>query len=244
MHYFGGKFRIAGQLGEVINAMIKPGQTYHEPFCGAINVATKISGPRELLLSDFHPYLIAMWEGALFGVDFPDTVSEDDYRYVRLNKDINPGLTGFVGFGCSFAGKFFHGYARDVKGESGGRSFSLAAKRGIKKKLDLIKANGNSPAFIHGCYDKIEIPDNCLIYCDPPYASSQERYGGAGAFDHQEFNTYCKRMIQQGHTVLVSEYLENVPGDARILLSIPSKKSMRNKSGEQINTTEVLYTFN
>ena len=47
------------------------------------------------------------------GYDLPESVSEQEYKYIREHKDDDPALAGFVGFGCSFGGKWFGGYARD-----------------------------------------------------------------------------------------------------------------------------------
>ena len=43
---------------------------------------------------------------------------------------------------------------------------------------------------------------------------------------------------------MVSEYKHNVPDGAEILLEIPSRTSIRDKTGNVIETTEVLFTLN
>ena len=58
-----------------------------------------------------------------------------DYQYIKNNPDEKPYLTGFVGFGCSFAGKWFGGYAKD----NTGRNFCLNAYNSIMRKMDGFK---------------------------------------------------------------------------------------------------------
>ena len=60
------------------------------------------------------------------------------------------------------------------------------------------------------------------------------------------FPSFLKWVKKQSKTniVLVSEYKHNVPEDAKILLEINSKKDIRDKNGNQLRTTEVLWTYN
>jgi len=86
--------------------------------------------------------------------------------------------------------------------------------------------------------------ENCLIYCDPPYKGTTPYYKKIlGEFPYDDFIEWVKSQSKK-NTVLVSEYKHNVPEDAYILLEIPSKTSIRDKSGNVIDTVEVLYTYN
>lgn len=115
MQYFGGKARIAKKVAEFINGQLQDGQAYYEPFCGACNVTQHIDKDRGVYASDSNKYLIAFWQAVQAGWEPPAVVSEEEYRRVKANKDEDLALTAFVGFGCSFAGKFFgvmHGWTR------------------------------------------------------------------------------------------------------------------------------------
>ena len=57
-----------------------------------------------------------MWQGLQSGWTPPDVITKEEYKYIREHKDENPALTGFVGFGCSFGGKWFGGLARNKRG--------------------------------------------------------------------------------------------------------------------------------
>ena len=80
--------------------------------------------------------------------------------------------------------------------------------------------------------------------CDPPYKGTTPYYKKIlGEFPYDDFIEWVKSQSKK-NTVLVSEYKHNVPIDAYILLEIPSKTSIRDKSGNVIETVEVLYTYN
>ncbi len=79
---------------------------------------------------------------------------------IRNNKDKDKPLTGFVGIGCSYSGKWFGGYARNKTG----RNYCLNAHNSILKQLNEIR----DIKFDCKDYKELEF-DGCLIYCDPPY---------------------------------------------------------------------------
>lgn len=52
-------------------------------------------------------------------------------------------------------------------------------------------------------YDDVEIPENALIYCDPPYIITNTDGYGAYNFDNSKFYDWCRA---QKELVLISEY--------------------------------------
>jgi DNA adenine methylase len=247
MQYFGGKTKIAQSLAQFLNSVLEPGQLYWEPFCGGLSVASLISGPRPVLLSDSHGYLIDMWIQAFKDPSiFPDQVSKEQYDRYKKWTPINfegRAVKGFIGFGCSFGGKWYGGYARDSRG--GGQNFANRAQRGVMEKVARFRSNGNEPIFLRTGYQEYNIPRDlgaAVIYCDPPYWGTTG-YSLCTGFDTDQFNQWVRGMSQIGHRVLVSEYAHNAPDDARVLWSWESRKSFRDASGKQVQTTEILYTL-
>jgi hypothetical protein len=51
-------------------------------------------------------------------------------------------------------------------------------------------------------------------------------------------------VISKKNIVIVSEYIHNIPEGSNIILKIPSRTSIRDKTGNVIDTTEVLWTYN
>mgnify|MGYP003787705267 CR=1 FL=1 len=202
-----------------------------------MNVASKVHIQNKIL-NDKNPYLIAMFKAIQDGWIPPINVSEEDYRQAKINQDKEPHVAGFVGFACSFAGKFWGGYARDSKGGGTG-NYALRGHNSILKKMEGL----HEAEFT--CKDFRELDyENCLIYCDPPYKDTTPYYKKIlGEFPYDEFLTWVEIQSKK-NTVLVSEYKHNVPDGACIVLEIPSKTSIRDKCGDVIETVEVLYTFN
>lgn len=64
--------------------------------------------------------------------------------------------------------------------------------------------------FFNTTYNNIDIPDNSVIYADPPYLSTSD-YKNESEFNHTEFWQWCREMTAKGNDVLISEY--NAPSD-------------------------------
>lgn len=107
MRYQGGKSRIATPLANILRS--EGGGCFVSLFCGSCAVESKVTGYERVILNDKHEYLIAMLRGVQAGYDLPETITEEQYQAIRANKDADPVLTGFVGFGCSFGGKWWGG---------------------------------------------------------------------------------------------------------------------------------------
>jgi DNA adenine methylase len=151
---------------------------YIEPFCGACNVASKVNIPNKIL-NDKHKYLIAMFQALQNGWIPPDSVTEEEYYIVKQNQDIEPYVAGFVGFACSFAGKYWGGYARG----DGDRNYCMNGKNVILTKMETLK----DATFT--CKDFTELDFNdAVIYCDPPYKNTTPYYTKLlGEFPYNEF---------------------------------------------------------
>ena len=131
MHYFGGKSRLSKDITNIINSNLKEEQTFVDLFCGSCNIIEKIEPNRIRIANDKHKYLIEMWKALQNGWIPPNDISEEEYKYIRENKNENMALTSFVGFGCSFAGKWFGGYARS----NDKRNYAKMAKNSLNKKI-------------------------------------------------------------------------------------------------------------
>lgn len=201
-------------------------------FCGSCAVESKVQGFSRIICNDKHRYLIAMLQGVQGGYELPDTVSEAEYRYIREHKDDDPVLTGFVGFGCSFGGKWFGGYARDRHSD---RSYAA----GSKKTLLQTMATLGDAEFICGDYRAVPIPQGAVVYADPPYRNTTG-YGGE-KFDTDEFWTYMRLLAQTGHTVFVSEL--KAPDDFVCIWEKPVQRSLDRNVSNRFFSTEKLFTY-
>lgn len=235
MQYFGGKYRISKSLCEYLNKQLKKEQPFVDLFCGSCNIISKIDNNRIRIANDKHFYLIEMWKALQLGWEMPDCISEDEYSYIKNHKDENIPLTGFVGFGVSYSGKWFGGYCRN----SIGTNYCLLAKNSNNKILDKIR----DVYFYNLDYKEVNIPNNALIYCDIPYKNTtQYCKKEVGYFDHDEFYQWVRDNSDK-YEIYISEYKENVPNDFEIVWEKKSKKAIRNKKNEREETIEVLIKY-
>ncbi len=226
MKYVGSKLRHAKEMVPIITRGRKSGQCYVEPFVGGCGMMANVQGGPKIG-NDTHGHLIAMWKAVQGGWVPPSKVSESLYQECKSMKEGAPDpLVGFVGFACSFGGKWFGGYARGKAANGSDRNYADEGSRGTMKKA----INLNDVDFLNVSYDQFPVPPNSIIYCDPPY-SKTTRYA-SGEFDSRKFWTWCEKMVNEGHRVFVSEYVAPDPW-----ISIYEKKVNssldRNTGGKQ-----------
>lgn len=229
MQYFGGKAKIAKELSKELQSRLKEGQAFVDLFCGSCNVVSKIKAPVRIA-NDLHKELIALHKAVQEGWIPPSSVSELEYKEIKNLNEVPDYLKAFVGFGCSFSGKYWGGYARG----SEVRNYATNAKNTLLTKHKALK----DVQFTNLQYHEVVIPGNSLIYCDIPYKDTTGY--STGSFNHEEFYLWAKEMKDRGHTVLVSEYLQNLPEGWAVEWKHQSKKDIRNKEGVQESTVEIL----
>lgn len=197
MIYMGSKSRIAKYILPIILKDRTEGQFYVEPFVGGGNMIDKVKGNR--IGVDLNEYAI---EGLKLIRDNPEqlpfSLSEEEYKEMKTKKELN-GITGVLGFACSFGSKWFGGYAR---GSSD--NYALNARNNAIKQSPNLKGVD----FVSSSYDNFYIPLKSIIYCDPPYEDTTKYKGD---FNHSRFWDWCRKMKAAGHTIFVSEY--NAPDD-------------------------------
>lgn len=227
MQYMGSKNKLAKLLLPIILRNRKPGQLYYEPFVGGANMIDKVDGPR--WANDSNYYLIQMWRALQRGWKPPTTVTKEQYDNIRKNIDkYDPALVAFVGFLCSFGGKWFGGYAKNSKGDN----YALRGANVLLKQIQNLK----DVQFFNKSYDEVRLEEKCIIYCDPPYSNTTKYKDG---FDHGKFWQWCREMKLQGHDIYISEY--TAPEDF-ILLKTITYKTKLNKNQDSVRV-EKLYTL-
>ena len=225
MNYVGSKRRIAQYiLPLMINE--RKGRTWVEPFVGGANMIDKIIVGKKIG-NDIHPYLIVLHKAIQNGWIPPSEISEKEYYDIKENKEsYAPELVGFVGFLCSFGGKWQGGYA----GSNNKKNYAKQGKTSILKQAKYLK----NVDFRCGDYRKLDIPDNSLIYCDPPYCDTEGYYKLSKDFDSQIFWQWCRDKKEEGHIVFISEY--NAPEDFECIKEINIKMTLAENSNTTLRT--------
>lgn len=216
MKYMGSKARFSSEILPIILQERQENQFYVEPFAGGMNMISEVGGNR--IANDVHYYLIQMWKELVAGW-VPDKISKEQYLDVRANQNnYPPYFVGWVGFNCSYSGKWFGGFAGDTKTKIGTiRDYQTEAINNVVKQ---VKKMGGV-IFQNKSFLELELPSSSIVYCDPPYEKTT-RY--ADDFNHNIFWGWVRNISSQGHSVFVSEY--NAPDDFECLWQKEAKSSL------------------
>lgn len=226
MRYLGGKERISKQICNFLEGVRRPGQLFVDLTVGGCSIISKMQYPKEGY--DLHPALISLYKKlSINSIELPNNVTKEEYELAKNLSDDNP-LKAFIGFGCSFSGKYFAGHAR---GELG-RNYAKGAKNSLLKKfktlqnvkfeqLDLFLYNGSGN----------------LVYIDPPYQGTTKY---KVHFDYNNFWNKVRELSKQ-NDVYVSEY--RAPNDFECVFEIAKKLGLRKQEVGQVVTIEKLFKY-
>jgi DNA adenine methylase len=221
MKYVGGKHgigkRIAHFLVNQCNAASVNG--YLEPFCGSLGVFKHMTDKeyKNYIASDKQADLIEMWKKLQKNtLHIPKNISEEEYNRLKNAKSPN-AMKAVAGFGLSFGGKYFAGYSQKWAGKSG-RNFLNEFKNSIEKIKPTIQKK--NVVFYNKSYTDFT-PHNMLIYCDPPYKSTQGY--STGDFDHELFWDTMRKWSKD-NCVFISE--ESAPSDFKVVFKISKRRTL------------------
>ena len=196
MWYMGGKFRQSKAIVEVLKPYVTPDTVYVEPFCGGMWSAARVARelhPKEMILNDINKPLMLLWEKCLEdGCDWLPVDAEQverEYQKYRITQDENDPLTAWYGIALSFGGKWFGGVARHTKGQQ--ETTYEAERKSMYKKIDSLRKVKTE---LHiGSYNELEIPNNAVVYLDPPYEGRTKAHH-FDRFDYGEFWGWARKL--------------------------------------------------
>lgn len=167
------------------------------------------------LVSDANAALIALYRAVRDGWEPPSAVSKEEYRAAKALPDSDP-RKAFIGFGCSFGGKWFGGYAEErwyyypSSKQSKYRNHTAESGRSLARDIPALSAcRIERKSFFDVTPSDNSFQPEC-IYADPPYAGTTG-YAATGVFDNERFWHYCQQWASRGVRVFVSEYACPVP---------------------------------
>lgn len=236
MKYLGSKNKLSKELLPIILKDSNKFENYVEPFCGGCNMIDKVSGFKRRIANDYNQQLICLLKELQNCWIPPDTISEEEYNDLKNKKnEINP-LIAFAGFGCSFGGKWFAGYARGKDSKGNWRNYCSETKRNLLQQAP----NLSGIEFKSGSYLELDVPDNSIIYCDPPYRDTTKY---KDSIDYEEFYEWCRNQSRNGNQIFVSEYW--MPDDFKEIWNKEQKVNFdcSRKSGNIKTNIERLYVL-
>lgn len=242
MKYVGGKVTLAKYIVPYIQKLlVNSNGNYYEPFVGGANIFCKVKANNKIgsdldkELIDFLNYLTE------FGADNLPYITEKIYNAIKKEPHkYKSHIVGYVSICGAFQGVKFSSYARPKEYCSNNgiyfRDYPLFSLNSVKRQS--LELQQNKGKFIHSNYLNLQIPDNSVIYCDPPYKNSLNACYEANNFDHKEFWKWCR--IQSKHSkLLISEYIENVPNDFKIIWSKEKRNKLSRTNKFKIETLSI-----
>ena len=116
MKYLGGKYILGKRLAPFVKSYLEPHHTYVEPMVGGggmLSHMLDIDNP--IIANDIDMEVIAFWQSLQNGKsDFPQHLTREEYYDIK-NHSTDSALRAYVGYGCSFGGKKWGGYAQNKK---------------------------------------------------------------------------------------------------------------------------------
>lgn len=236
MQYMGGKGRIAKILAKVMLPLCRGRDGYLEPFVGGGYTFSEM-GPhfQYRAAGDVMPDVVLYWKAVANGWLPPERITREEYAELRYAEP--SALRAFAGFGCSFGGKWFAGYASQTVDARHPHGHTSVGSR----KSTVKKAQAFTGATIRHCgYEAWKFnPTRVVVYCDPPYAGTTT-YSGTDGWDVDRFWEWARVCSESGALVFVSEYA--APGGWEPIWS----RSVKGSLAAHNNTaavTEHLFTW-
>lgn len=226
MQYIGGKFKVAKELAGIIS-LFSP-KVYWEPFVGAGNVIQYVQSPVKIG-SDIDLHIVSYLECVRDGWLPPVDISEPEWRFWKGYTPVTRecyATRAAVGYGSSFGGRFFEGYARDSR-----RAYPTSRatyNQSVKQAPMLQGIQFRALSYFQ------EIPVGVdVVYCDPPYAGTKP-VGTREPFNSEVFWLWCQALVAFGVTVLVTEF--TAPPFAREIWSREKYTDLRRTDGKEVMT--------
>lgn len=199
MRYMGGKFRQSKAICQVLKPFVNKNTIYVEPFCGGMWSAARVARelhPKEMILNDINKPLMLLWEKCLEdGCDWLPVDAEQverEYSKYRTTRDNNDPLTAWYGIALSFGGKWFGGVARNSRGDHS--HGYLAEQKSMRRKVDSLRTVKTEMR--SGSYKDLEIPDEAVVYLDPPYEGRTKAHH-FDKFDYDEFWQWVRELSKR-----------------------------------------------
>lgn len=183
IQYLGSKARLARRIAAIVDDGRADGEPAWDLCCGSGRVVAALSdrGPRHGV--DVVPSLVALLRGVRDGTFVPPAaVSREEYAALKTRAEAEPAcndpLLAFAGFGLTFAGKWFSGYATNKRGDD----YLGAAARNCTRMRPRVQGVEFTCADWRTLVGQI----TGTVYIDPPYAGTTG-YRAAPPHDPAEF---------------------------------------------------------
>lgn len=206
MAYLGGKAKGAEHILKILNHKIFDGLPYIEPFVGYAHILRRVTGKSSYIASDSNNLLMVLLKHIQKTDNQHPTISAEEYKDLRSHPEKDPLKAAYAAFTYSYNGKWFAGYTGSSRLlATKARNYVAERKRYYNKLHDNpIFASATLKTGPYTMYNPTNTK-NSLIYCDPPYANTEEY---KDTFDSEAFWNWVRQMSapEANNFVFVSEY--------------------------------------
>lgn len=245
MNFNGGKtFVLRRAMGDFWRTYLASIQVkrFVDVCCGSGAVSTYINKIRPdlaLVCNDLHPAVIALLRAvSCEGWVPPSTLSEVEYLALKARAqagEISP-LVGFAGFGASFSGQYFKGFAKPHAKQQDKAAASARAL--LADAPHLARADFYNLDYA-ALPEAVGVREGDVWYIDPPYAGTMG-FRGVPKFDHARFWAWAAALAQHV-PVLVSEF--TAPTEWRSMWVFARKLETRNTQGGVSERLDQVFTL-
>lgn len=217
MKYYGGKHKIGEEISNIIlnwcirNEIDTSKYTYMEPFCGSLSVMKRIidrNSFKNYEAYDINKDLILLFK-ALKKHEIPLNLKISKKQYLELkNSKKHSPLRAIAGILYSFSGGWFNSYCPT----SGDRNYVKEGYKSLNSMIPIIK----KIKFESKDYRTLS-PKNCIIYCDPPYKNTCQKYNIKDDFDTEEFWNIMRLWSSRSNNNIVFVSELHAPSDFKCI---------------------------
>jgi DNA adenine methylase len=239
--YLGGKHYAGKAIAAELRKAYTPGAPYYEPFVGGghvlYRVAEFVDGP--MYVSDLSEDLMILWRAVADGYQPPTELSREEWAALKTAEP-SP-LRSAAGFGLSFSGKWFGGYAAD--GNRAAKKDRRDPYRALARSFDQRRGVLARAGLACCSYAAYSPEPGSLVYCDPPYENTT-MFSNVAPFDSAAFWRWAETASLAGARVFVSEYQAPVGWIPVLEKSIASTiKTVARGSSASERATEKLFRY-
>lgn len=209
--YMGNKSRLLERLHTTIHQLVLPEfDSFVDLFCGGGSVGYSMAcAGKKVIMNDLDTGLISLHRmlkehPERLGLFSQIEPSKEEFNILKNGQSDYDTFFKYI-YSFSTNGKaYLWGEERlNTPKEELNRQRSEPRER-IRhlEDITLIYSRYNADvSFTNEDYAEVEIPDNAVVYADPPYSGTSDY--AVGAFDHERFYDWCR---QCPNIVLISEY--------------------------------------
>jgi DNA adenine methylase len=186
--------------------LIPQAKNFIEPFVGGGNLTQFIDKDKyeNIFCYDVNPYVVAYFQALQDGW-LPEEVYTYEF-YRELLQDYKDGKNSYpmqlyahLGFNSTYMAKFMGGTSRLKNSE----------RATIQAYNNAVKDSKWVSGIVFACksYLDVEIPEDSVIFCDPPYVNTCG-YNGTEKFNHEVFYDWCNKQenIYVTHTTMPTSF--------------------------------------